>query len=131
MQRLTARQTAIMQVLWDRGEASVADVQERLSSTEEPLAYSTIATLLTRLEKRGLVRHRREGRTFLYQPALSQERVSTSLVGELLGRFFGGRPSALVSHLLEHEDVDVAELAKIKAMLAAHQRASSRSRRRK
>jgi BlaI family penicillinase repressor len=131
MQRLTARQTAIMQVLWDRGEASVADVQHQLASSEEPLAYSTIATLLARLEKRGLVRHRSEGRTFLYQPALSQERASSNVVGELLGRFFGGRPSALVNHLLEHEDVDVAELEKIKAMLAAHERAGSRSRRRK
>jgi predicted transcriptional regulator len=125
-QRLTARQMAIMQALWDRGEATVASVQEALASTRQPLAYTTIATLLARLEHRGLVKHRAEGRTFVYQAAISQERVSSSLLGELLGGFFNGRPSELVSYLLEHEEIDDSELLRIKALLAAHESSGQR-----
>ena len=125
-QRLTGRQLAIMQALWDRGEATVAQVQEALASSEQPLAYTTIATLLGRLEKRGLVRHRSEGRTFVYVSAVSQECVSSSLVGDLLGRLFDGRPSQLVSYLLEHEELDQGELSRIKALLAEHEAAARR-----
>lgn len=122
-QRLTGRQTAIMQALWDRGEATVAEVQETLAASHEPLAYTTIATLLARMERRGLVKHRAEGRTFIYAPLLSQDKASSSLLGELLGRFFDGRPSELVSHLLEREEIDSRELSRIKLLLAEHETA--------
>lgn len=130
-QRLTSRQIAIMQVLWERGEATVAAVQESLASTKKPLAYTTIGTLLGRLESRGLVRHRTEGRTFVYQAAISQDRVGSSFLSELLGSFFAGRPSELVSYLLEHEEIDEAELSRIKALLAAHESESPRKKSRK
>lgn len=115
-----------MRVLWDHGEGTVAAVQEALASTEQPLAYTTIATLLSRLDRRGLVEHRVDGRTFVYKPTVSQKRISSSLVGELLGGFFGGRPSELVSYLLAHEEIDAAELSRIKAHLARHEGAGQK-----
>lgn len=122
--KLGGRQLAIMRVLWDRGEATVADVQELLD-LEKPLAYSTVATVLSRMEQKGLVTHRAEGRVFYYQPAISEDGVGTSLVDELVDRVFGGSPSALVSHLLESEQVDPEELDRIKRMVSKHEKRNS------
>ena len=72
--RLTGQQLAIMRLLWDRGELTVAEVQRSLPGREKP-AYSTVATVLGRLEKRGLVRHRAEGRTYHFSPAVSEKSV--------------------------------------------------------
>lgn len=123
--KLGGRQLAIMRVLWDRGEATVAEVQELLD-LEKPLAYSTVATVLSRMEQKGLVTHRAEGRVFYYQPAISEDGVGTSLVDELVDRVFGGSPSALVSHLLESEQVDPTELDRIKRMVSQHEKRSSK-----
>jgi predicted transcriptional regulator len=122
-QRLTGRQLAIMRVLWERGEATVADVQQALAGAGQALANSTVATLLGRLEQRGVVEHREQGRTFVYAPLLSEAGASSSLVGDLLKRLFDGRPSQLVSHLLEREEVDAEELTRIRELLAEHEAA--------
>ena len=115
--RLTAQQLAIMRLLWDRGEMTVAEVQESLEGDGKH-AYSTVATMLGRLEKRGLVRHRAEGRTYHFSPAVSE----TGVVREVVDRVFGGSASALVSHLLENEELGDSELSAIKKMIAEHER---------
>ena len=114
--KLSGRQLAVMRVLWDRGEATAAEVQQSLD-LERPLAYSTVATVISRLEKKGLVRHRAEGRVFYYRPAVSQDGAGTSMVGELVDRVFGGSPAELVSHLLESDQVDASELDRIKQLV--------------
>ncbi len=119
-QRLSGRQLAIMHVLWSKGPATVAEVQEALE-TDHKLAYSTVATLLTRMERKGVVRHSTDGRTFVYEPLISEERVSTSLVSDLVRRAFDGSPSQLVSYLLETEHVDEEELTRIKKLIAQHE----------
>ncbi len=119
--KLGGRQLAIMQVLWDRGEATVAEVQELLD-LERPLAYSTVATVISRMEQKGLVTHRAEGRVFYYRPAVSEDGVGESMVGELVERVFGGSPSELVSHLLESDQVDSGELDRIKQLVRQHER---------
>ena len=119
--KLGGRQLAIMRILWDQGEATVADVQDGLD-LERPLAYSTVATVLSRMEQKGLVTHRAEGRVFYYQPAISEDGMGTSLVDELVERIFGGSPSALVSHLLESEQVDPDELHRIKQLVSKHEK---------
>ncbi len=113
---LSELQLSLMHVLWARGEASTAEVAEALRD-ERDLAHTTVATLLTRLEKRGLLSSRREGRALLYRPLVSETEVQRSMVGRLLDRLFAGRPSALVSHLLEARGVDAAELAELQALL--------------
>jgi len=109
-----------MQVLWSRGPATVAQVQQALQSRQK-LAYTTVATLLARMEQKGLVRHRSDGRAFVYSPRISQERAGNSLVSELVRRAFDGSASRLVSHLLETEHVDREELKRIKKLVDQHQ----------
>jgi BlaI family transcriptional regulator, penicillinase repressor len=121
--KLSGRQLAIMKVLWERGESTVADVQSILP-VKPRLAYSTVATMLSRMEKRGLVRHREEGRTYYYHPAISEGNV----VGEIVNRVFHGQPSELVSHLLETSQVDQAELERIKQLIREHEAARQNDR---
>ncbi len=118
--KLSGRQLAIMQVLWNRGEATVAEVQEMLD-LERPLAYSTVATVMSRMEQKGLLTHRAEGRVFYYRPAVSEGGVGESMVGELVERIFGGSPSELVNHLLDTEQVDASELDRIKQLVREHE----------
>lgn len=110
-------QLAIMRVLWDRGEATAADVHGALLS-ERGLAPTTIATMLRKMEDKGVVEHRSEGRTFVYRPLVSQDDVHRSMVGELVERLFGGDPAALVNHLLTEGDVDLDELEELRRQLA-------------
>lgn len=118
--KLSGRQLAIMRVLWDRGEATVAEVQTGLD-LERPLAYSTVATVMSRMERRGLVTHREEGRVFHFRPAVSEEGLGGSMIGELVERIFGGSPAELVSHLLDSGQVDAGELDRIKRLVRQHE----------
>lgn len=113
---LSELQLSLMRVLWARGEASTADVADALRG-ERDLAHTTVATLLTRLEKRGLLGSRREGRALLYTPRVSEADVQRSMVGSLVDSLFAGRASALVSHLLDARGVDARELAELQALL--------------
>jgi predicted transcriptional regulator len=117
--RLTGLQLSVMRVLWERGRASVAEVQEALQG-ERPLAYSTLATILARMERQGVVAHDVEGRTYIYRSLVSEVQVSRSMVGRLVDELFGGSPAALVSHLLESREVDPAELERIQALIEHH-----------
>lgn len=114
---LTDLQLAIMRILWDRVEATVLDVQNRLRP-ERDLAQTTIATLLSRLEKRGVVEHRLEGRQFVYRPLISEQEVRRSMVSELTALLFGGSSEALMSHLLRSRDMNPGDLDRVKRMIA-------------
>ena len=114
---LTDLQLAIMRVLWDRAEATVVEVQTRLRP-ERDLAQTTIATLLSRLEKRGVVEHRLDGRQFVYRPLVSEQEVRRSMVSELTTLLFDGRPEALMSHLLRSRDMAPGDLDRVKRMIA-------------
>lgn len=109
-------QLAILRVLWTRGEAAASDVHEALH--ERGLAPTTIATMLTKLEKKGVVTHRAQGRRFLYRPTVSEAEVRRSMVAELTARLFDGDPAALVAHLVSQHDTDPAELARLEAEIA-------------
>ena len=113
---LGALQYAIMRVLWDEGEASVARVFEALPD-EHRRALTTIATMLSKMEKKGVVTHRAEGRQFIYAPTVSETEVQRSMVSELTERAFGGDAALLVAHLLEEEEIDRRELARLTALV--------------
>ena len=119
--RLYGRQLAIMRVLWKQGDATVAEVQSKLE-VERPLAYSTVATVLARMERKGLVTHRAEGRTFVYRAVVSEDGVGSSMLGELIETVFGGSPTQLVSHLLQSREVDSRELGEIKKLVEQHEK---------
>jgi len=114
---LTDLQLAIMRILWDRAEATVVEVQTRLRP-ERDLAQTTIATLLSRLEKRGVVEHRLDGRQFVYRPLVTEQEVRRSMVSELTTLLFDGRPEALMSHLLRSRDMAPGDLDRVRRMIA-------------
>ena len=115
-------QLAILRVLWAKGEATVARVHEALSARRS-VAPTTVATLLTRMEKKGLAAHRAEGRQFVYRAVVLERDVRRSLVAELTDRLFQGDPLALVNHLLTEGDVDPSEVARLKETIGRHVRA--------
>jgi BlaI family transcriptional regulator, penicillinase repressor len=114
---LTDLQFAIMRILWDRAEATVLDVQNGLRP-ERDLAQTTIATLLTRLEKRRVVEHRLERRQFVYRPLVTEQEVRRSMVSELTSLLFEGSSEALMSHLLRSRDMNPGDLDNVKRMIA-------------
>ena len=109
-------QLAIMRVLWEVPEASAAEVHRALWD-ERGLAPTTIATMLVKMERKGVVTHRAEGRRYLYKPVVSEAEVTRSMVGQLAERLFEGDVPALVSHLLSEHEIDHDELADLKAMI--------------
>ena len=118
--RLGALQLRIMRVLWNAGPASVAQVQEQLEG--EPLAYTTVATMLRKMEDRGLVRHREHNRRFIYEAAVSADDVTRSMVDDLVARVFEGSLADTVSHLLETRDIGREELARLEHMIRQRKR---------
>ena len=114
--QLTELQTAILRVLWDRGEATVVDIWESLYA-ERCLAQTTIATMLIRLERRGVVGRRAQVRQYLYRALVTEEDVQHSMVGELTERLFDGDVTALVRHLLTAQEMKPGDLARVRQMI--------------
>ena len=111
-------QLAIMRILWSRGQATVAEVHEALEP-ERGLALTTIATMLTKMEKKGVVSHRTDGRRFIYRPLVNEPQVRRSMVSDLTTQLFRGDVTALVSHLLAEHDINPRELAELRALIAS------------
>ena len=113
---LSELQLELMRVLWARGEASTADVAEVLASSRG-LAHTTIATLLSRLEKRGVVESRRDGRQLVYRARVAEGDVRRSMVSGLLGSLFGGDARALIAHLVREEEIAAGDLERVRQLL--------------
>lgn len=118
--KLGELQLAIMKVLWSEAEASVAAVHGALFA-ERGLAATTIATMLVKMERKGVVTHRMEGRRYIYRPTVSESEVRRTMVGEITDRLFQGSAVALVSHLLEEHDVQPEELAELQSLIAENE----------
>lgn len=112
---LSELQLDLMRVLW-RGEASVADVAAELAR-RRGLAHTTVATLLTRLGRRGLVEARKDGRQLVYRALVDESQVRRSMVGGLIQSLFRGDPQALLAHLVSENEVESGDLARIRALL--------------
>jgi predicted transcriptional regulator len=115
--QLASLQLAIMRVLWNREEATVAEVRDVLAAEGRELAYTTVATMLAKMERKGQVAHRSSGKAFIYHPVLRQEQVSRSMVADLAHRLFGGDVTLMVSHLLDGCELSSSELARLKALI--------------
>lgn len=113
---LTELQISILRLMWTRGEVSVAEVWEALYP-ERKLAQTTVATLLTRLERRGVIARRAEQRQYLYRALVSEGEVQQSMVSELTERLFAGDVTALVNHLLTSQEVAPGDLARLRDMI--------------
>lgn len=111
-------QLAIMRVLWNHGQATVAEVHETLEP-ERGLALTTIATMLTKMEKKGVVDHHAEGRRFIYRPLVSESQVRRSMVADLTSQLFRGDVTALVNHLLSEHEIEDRELTQLRELISA------------
>lgn len=121
--QLSEVQLAVMRVLWEAGRATTAAVHERMGKPRS-LAYTTVATLLSRLEKRGVVRSRKEARERVFEPLVSEDEVKQHMVSDLVAKLFRGDPRALVSHLVSDAELDDTDLDTVRRMLeqARHDR---------
>ena len=113
---LSELQIALMRVLWERGEASTAEIAEALAA-ERGIKHTTVATLLTRLEKRGVVALRRDGRQLIYRALVTEPEVRRSMVAELLSTLFDGDAKALVSHLVDESEIAAGDLDRLRKAL--------------
>lgn len=118
-------QLAVMRVLWSRGPASAAEVQAALQEDRD-LAITTVSTILTRLEKRGVVAHLTEGRLFIYRAAVSEPEVRHTMLGSLLESLFAGDPSAVVTQLLARRDLSPGDLDRMRGLIEDRRRAEKR-----
>jgi BlaI family penicillinase repressor len=113
---LSELQLAVMRALWRRGEASTAEVAAELGPKRD-LAHTTVATLLTRLEKRGLLEFRRDGRTLIYKALITEADARRSMVADLVATLFKGDPKALLAHLVREDEIAPGDLEKVRARL--------------
>jgi len=109
-------QLAILRTLWDLGEAPVSAVHEALADRQ--LAPTTIATMLRKMEEKGLVGHTELGRQFVYRAKVAPEQVQKNLVGDLVTKLFDGDPLALVNHLLRAGEIELGELDDLRRQVA-------------
>jgi BlaI family penicillinase repressor len=114
--RLGKVQTQIMEILWQRGQATAREVTEELARTR-PLAHSTIQTLLRKLEAKGAITHERRDRVFIFRPLYQRSDVMTSATRDLLARVFNGSVYGLVAHLLQHEEIAPEERERLRKLI--------------
>jgi BlaI family penicillinase repressor len=114
---LTELQLAVMNALWKVGEGTVGDVLAATTEDGRTLAPTTVATLLQRLSKQGWVKHRKQGRQFLYRAKVNQSQVARGALQGVLHSFFGGRVSALAAQLLQSEQLSPGELEEMRSLL--------------
>jgi BlaI family penicillinase repressor len=114
---LTPAQGEIMDIIWDCGEVSASEVRRILSRTRK-VARNTVRTLLERMEEKGWITHREDGRTFLYASAQPRETTIGQKVQEVVETVCGGSAEALVTALLDYRGLNAGELMRIRQMLA-------------
>lgn len=119
--RLGDLQLRILQVLWARQEASVNEVATNLKPHRD-LAYTTVATMLRKMEVRGLVAHREEGRSYIYRPLVAEDQVGRSMTDHVVERLFQGSLAGAVNHLLQTREVSRAELDQLEKLIRAAKR---------
>jgi len=111
-QQLTDTEQQIMQILWDKGEATVKEITEILSE-EKDTAYTTIQTMCKIIAEKGYAEFRKEGRAFIYSPKMTQSEARQGALKAVLNRFFGGSPEVLAQHLIQDTDLDLDDLEEL------------------
>lgn len=114
---LTPAQGEIMEIVWERGEVSASEVRRVLARTRK-VARNTVRTLLERMEEKGWITHREDGRTFLYSAAQPRQVTIGQKVQQVVETVCGGSAEALVTALLDYRGLDPQELERIRRMLA-------------
>ncbi|MGJ8663264.1 MAG: BlaI/MecI/CopY family transcriptional regulator [Marinicella sp.] len=118
--KLSQSQIAVMKVLWQQGKQSVSQVHSKLNESK-PVALTTVATVLKRLQEKDIVGFEKEGRQYVYFALVSEVDVQSSMLGNLLNHLFNGKPEELVHQLVDQEDVSADDIEKIKKLLSREQ----------
>jgi len=114
---LTDGELRLMDVIWERGAATVSEVVEALPPSL-PLHYSTVLTTLRILETKGYLKHVKEGRAFIYKPVVDKDQARDGALNHLLRRFFEGSPELLVLSLVRGKKIDAQEFNRIQKRIA-------------
>ena len=124
--KLSQSQLGVMKILWQQGQCSVSQVRQHLNELK-PLAPTPVATVLKRLEEKGIVGFEKQGRQYMYFALVSEEQVQSSMLGNLLTHLFNGKAETLVHHLVDQEQVSAEDIEKIKALLDQNRRTDNES----
>jgi predicted transcriptional regulator len=116
---LTEAELRLMEVLWERGQASVAEVTAALPAP--PIAYNSVLTTMRILERKGYVAHEEAGRAFIYRALVAREEAAGHAVGHLLSRFFDNSGGSLALRLIENERPSVDELLRLKELIEQYE----------
>jgi predicted transcriptional regulator len=111
---LTEAELRIMDVLWRKGSGTVQQVLDWLPAA---LAYNSVLTTIRTLEKKGQVKHVKDGRAHIYEPVIGRQEATRSEIRHLVGRFFRNSHEALVLNILQDEAIDAHELKRLRKML--------------
>lgn len=114
--RLGRLELQIMNVVWEKGTATVHDVKDALGQGRKP-AYSTILTMMRKLEAKGYLEHEVDDRTYIYRPTISQKTVRHGVLGDIIDRLFKGSPSLLLNSLVEQKHISERELREIQKLI--------------
>ncbi len=115
-QVLTEAELRIMNVLWQKGSSTVHDVLQALPE-RPPLAYNSVLTIIRILEKKGYVKHDKDGRAFVYSTCVDRKEATRSEIRRLVNRFFGNSHELLVMNILEEKSIDAEELIRVRKLL--------------
>jgi BlaI family transcriptional regulator, penicillinase repressor len=107
----------VLKVLWDRGQGTVREILETLRAAGRQWSYATVATLLDRLENKGMVSSDRSDLAFVYKPAISAQDVRQKRVSNLVDKLYQGEPGLLVLHLLKAHTLDPRQAKEVRALL--------------
>ena len=108
----------ILKVLWNESPLPVRDVRERLAEAGRPLAHSSVITMLNIMHRKGFLRRKKEGKSFLFAPKAEREQVTGDMTRDLMSRAFNGSAKALVLNLLNSAELDEEELAEVRRLIA-------------
>lgn len=109
-------QKAVMETVWGLGEASVSQVRDALDR-DPPPAYTTVLSVMQKLEKAGWLKHRSEGRAYVYLPTRSRDEAGANTLRTFIDRVFRGDPLLMFQHLLDDEELSPEELAELRKMI--------------
>ena len=113
---LTEAQREIMEVVWQRGDVTVSEVREALASRRE-LARNTVQTMMVRLDEKGWLKHREQGRTFVYSANVPRTASLGARVVQMVDRLFAGSPEEMVTALIEYRGLSQQEAKRIRSMI--------------
>ena len=117
--RLGKLELEVMKLIWSAGRATVRDIWGKLYPDRQ-LAYTTIATVMRKLENKGFVKHDEKDRTYIYRPLVNQEKVSQGILKEMIDGFFDGSAAKLVSTMIQCKQLTEDDLDQLQRMILEH-----------